>query len=108
MTNSGSSVPEVSPPRAVPEPTSPTHAGHEPAESAQARWIILALCGVVFLGVAVVIYLLPSQGAAGELSVLATLSACLNGSAAVCLLAGYFFGRRCLLAGPRLVCRVAL
>lgn len=76
-------------------------AAREPAESAQARWIILALSGVVFLGVAVVIYLLPSQGAAGQPSVLATLNACLNGSAAVCLLAGYFFVRRRNLAAHR-------
>lgn len=101
MTNSGSSVPEVSPPRAVPEPTSPTHAGHEPSESAQARWVILALSGVVFLGVAVVIYLLPSQGTASGPSVLATLNACLNASASVYLLTGFAFIRRGNVAAHR-------
>lgn len=63
-------------------------------ESAQVRWVILALSGVVFLGIAVVIYLLPSQNVSGEPSVLATLNACLNGVAALCLMAGYVFIRR--------------
>jgi putative membrane protein len=67
---------------------------HEPAESSQVRWVIMALSGVVFLGVAVVIYLLPSQGVPGQPSVLATLNACLNAAAAVCLTMGYLFIRR--------------
>ena len=53
-------------------------------DSAQARWVILALSGVVFLLVATVIYLLPSQNVPGAPSVLATLNACLNATAALC------------------------
>lgn len=58
-------------------------------ESARVRLVIVALTGVVFLGVTVVIYLLPAHGHTGP-SVLASLNALLNGSAAVCLLTGYF------------------
>lgn len=84
MTHSGPSLSADSPSAPTTEPMT---------EPAQARWVIMALSGVVFLGVAVVIYLLPSQGVPGQPSVLATLNACLNGAAAVCLLAGYAFIR---------------
>ncbi len=86
------------------------------ADSAQARWVILALSGVVFLAVAVVIYLLPSQAAGDAPSVLATLNACLNASASVCLLAGFWFikkknvaaHRRAMLAAFGLSCMFLL
>lgn len=60
-------------------------------ESSEVRWVITALTGVVFLGVAVVIYLLPSQGPAERPSVLATLNAFLNACATVCLVTGFVF-----------------
>lgn len=97
MTNSGPSAPGLA---TSPDPA-PIPPRVEPTESAQARWVILALSGVVFLGIAVVIYLLPSQGAAGGPSVLATLNACLNASAAVCLLIGFTFIRRGNVAAHR-------
>lgn len=93
MTNSGPSASAV-----------PPAASERATEPAQARWIIMALSGVVFLGVAVVIYLLPSQGVPGQPSVLATLNACLNGAATLCLLAGYAFIR----AGKRAAHRRAM
>ncbi len=63
-------------------------------ESARVRGVITALSGVVFLGVAVVIYLLPTQGVPGQPSILATLNACLNGTAAVFLCVGFLQIRR--------------
>ncbi len=71
------------------------------ADSNQARWVILALSGVVFLLVATVIYLLPSQHVPGAPSVLATLNACLNASAALCLITGFVFIKRKNIAAHR-------
>lgn len=51
------------------------------------------LTGVVFLGVFVVIYLLPHGGGAGGPSVLASLNAVLNAAATLCLGAGFWFVR---------------
>ncbi len=61
----------------------------------------MALSGVVFLGVAFVIYLLPSQGAPGGPSVLATLNACLNATASLCLILGFVFIKRRNIAAHR-------
>jgi putative membrane protein len=62
----------------------------EPAqESSRVRMVIFALTGLVFLLIAVVVYLLPSQGHSGGPSALATLNAFLNSCATACLLIGY-------------------
>jgi putative membrane protein len=58
-------------------------------ESARVRLVIIALTGVVFFGITVVIYLLPSQSGAGP-SILATLNAFLNAAATLCLLLGFW------------------
>jgi putative membrane protein len=58
-------------------------------ESTRARLVIIALTGVVFFGVTVVIYLLPSRSGAGP-SVLASLNAFLNAAATLALLFGYW------------------
>lgn len=60
-------------------------------ESPRVRMIVMALSGLVFLLVAVVVYLLPASENSGGPSSLATLNACLNATATVCLLAGFFF-----------------
>ena len=60
-------------------------------ESAQVRMIVLALSGLVFLLIAVVVYLLPERGATKGPSALATLNAFLNSCATFCLLAGFVF-----------------
>ncbi len=60
-------------------------------ETSQVRLVITALSGVVFLLVAAVIYLLPSQQVAERPSVLATLNAFLNGCATICLVLGLVF-----------------
>lgn len=60
-------------------------------ESTRARMVILALTGVVFLGVVIVIYFFPHQRHEGGPSPLATLNAALNGAATLCLLAGFAF-----------------
>lgn len=61
------------------------------AEPTEVRWVIMALSGLVFLLVAAVIYLLPSQGPVERPSILATLNAFLNACATVCLVAGLIF-----------------
>lgn len=77
------------PTRAVeeaPEVTSP-----EVAESSRVKMTIMALSGVVFLLVAVVIYLLPNQSSGSGPSTLATLNAFLNCCATLCLILGFVF-----------------
>jgi len=58
-------------------------------ESTRVRLVIVALSGVVFLGITVVIYLLPARSGAGP-SVLASLNAFLNAAATLCLLSGFW------------------
>lgn len=60
-------------------------------ESPRVKMTIFALTGLVFLLVAVVVYLLPSQGHTGGPSALASLNAFLNACATACLLAGFVF-----------------
>lgn len=60
-------------------------------ESAQVRMVVTALSGLVFLLVAVVIYLLPHRGGTTGPSALATLNAFLNSCATMCLVAGFVF-----------------
>lgn len=60
-------------------------------ESTRVRLVVLALSGLVFLLIAVVIYLLPQRPAEGAPSAIASLNAFLNSCATVCLLAGFFF-----------------
>lgn len=64
------------------------------AESSRARMVITALTGLVFLAVAVVIYLLPHQAPAEGPSVLASLNAFLNACATACLIIGFIFVRQ--------------
>ncbi|MCH2111188.1 MAG: DUF420 domain-containing protein [Polyangiaceae bacterium] len=64
---------------------------NEAGESSKVRLVVTALSAFVFLAVAGVIYLLPSQGQAQGPSALATLNAMLNGSAAICLVLGLTF-----------------
>lgn len=63
-------------------------------ETTRARMVILALTGVVFLGVVIVIYLFPHQPHAGGPSPLATLNAALNGAATLFLVAGFVLIKR--------------
>jgi putative membrane protein len=63
-------------------------------ETVRARMVITALTGVVFLGVLVVIYLLPHQAHQGGPSALASLNAALNAGATCFLVAGYVFIRK--------------
>lgn len=63
-------------------------------ESAQVRLIVMALSGLVFLLVAVVIYLLPHRGGTTGPSALASLNAFLNTCATFCLVAGLVFIKR--------------
>jgi putative membrane protein len=58
-------------------------------ESTRVRLVIIALTGIVFLGITAVIYLLPARSGAGP-SVLASLNAFLNASATLCLLSGFW------------------
>ena len=77
-----------------PEPlvTSPTvPADNQQGESSQVKMAVVALTGLVFLLIAVVIYMLPNQGHSGGPSPLATLNAFLNASATVCLVFGWVF-----------------
>lgn len=60
-------------------------------ESPKVRMIVLALSALVFLLVAVVVYLLPGTESTGGPSTLATLNAFLNGCATLCLIAGWVF-----------------
>jgi putative membrane protein len=60
-------------------------------ESSQVKMTVIALSGLVFLLIAVVIYLLPGRGHSGGPSPLATLNAFLNACAAVCLVFGVLF-----------------
>jgi putative membrane protein len=60
-------------------------------ESSKVRMIVLALSALVFLLVAVVVYMLPGTESTGGPSTLATLNAFLNSSATVCLVAGWIF-----------------
>jgi len=71
------------------EQASSSDVGSLGAESARVRLVIIALTGVVFLGITTVIYLLPARSGAGP-SVLASLNAFLNAAATVCLLAGFW------------------
>jgi putative membrane protein len=71
---------------------SPLPAG--PPESPQVRLIVTALSGLVFLLVAIVIYMLPNRGGANGPSALATLNAFLNSCATLCLIAGFILIRR--------------
>lgn len=64
------------------------------AESAQVRMIVMALSGLVFLLIAVVIYMLPHRGGAEGPSTLATLNAFLNSCATLCLVAGFVFVKK--------------
>lgn len=77
---------------AVAQPGTPEQ---PPAESSRVRMAIFALTGLVFVLVAVVVYLLPSHGASVGPSPLATLNAFLNSCATLCLLSGYV----CIRAG---------
>jgi len=78
---------ELTPPSEVSE----TQAPSEDAESSRVKMTIMALSGLVFLLIAVVIYMLPNQSAGSGPSTLATLNAFLNGCATVCLIAGLVF-----------------
>lgn len=60
-------------------------------EPAQVRMIVMALSGLVFLLIAVVVYMLPHRGGTAGPSALATLNAFLNSCATCCLLAGFVF-----------------
>lgn len=64
------------------------------AESPTARWVVVALSVLVFVGVGVVLYGLPRASAPGAPGALPTVNALLNGSAAAFLVAGYAFIRR--------------
>ena len=64
------------------------------AESSKVKMTVMALSGLVFLLIAVVIYLLPAQRQGGEPSMLATLNAFLNSCATICLIAGLIFVKR--------------
>lgn len=64
------------------------------AESAQVKMTVMALSGLVFLLVAVVIYMLPHRGSTQGPSALATLNAFLNSCATLCLVAGFVFIKR--------------
>lgn len=68
--------------------------GASGAESAQVRMIVMALSGLVFLLIAVVIYMLPHRGGAEGPSTLATLNAFLNSCATLCLVAGFVFVKK--------------
>lgn len=60
-------------------------------ESSQVKMTVMALTGLVFLLIAIAIYMLPSQGYSGGPSPLATLNAFLNACATVCLVFGFAF-----------------
>ncbi len=65
--------------------------GEPTMESSKVRMVIYALTGLVFLLVALVVYLLPSNERASGPSALATLNAFLNVCATLFLLAGFVF-----------------
>jgi len=60
-------------------------------ESGRARAAIGALSAAMIAAVGIVVYSGPDRGAAGAPGILPTLNAALNASAAVCLLAGFYF-----------------
>lgn len=60
-------------------------------ESSKVRMIIYALSGLVFVLIAVVVYLLPTSAHASGPSPLATLNAFLNSCATLCLVLGFVF-----------------
>ncbi len=72
-------------------PPSSNQGDNQEGESAQVKMTVIALTGLVFLLVAVVVYMLPSRGHTGGPSPLATLNAFLNACATVCLISGMIF-----------------
>lgn len=64
------------------------------SESQSVRAAIFALSGFVVVAVAFVIYGLPSQPAEHAPTLLASINACLNAGATLCLLAGFAFIKR--------------
>jgi len=60
-------------------------------ESQRARFIIFGLSACVMAAVSFVMFGLPRQASPNTPTLLASLNACLNGGATVCLLLGFYF-----------------
>ncbi len=76
---------------APPTPSNSPNLSNERGESSQVKMTVTALSGLVFLLIAVVVYMLPNRGHSGGPSPLATLNAVLNASATVFLVFGLVF-----------------
>ena len=72
-------------------PEAPDVVEREQTESSRVKMTVTALTGLVFLLVAIVVYMLPNKGYSGGPSPLATLNAFLNACATLCLIAGFVF-----------------
>jgi len=80
------------PPSAAPVlPEQPHLPDNLAGESSQVKMTVTALTGLVFVLIAVVVYMLPAKGHPGGPSPLATLNAFLNACATTCLLLGFGF-----------------
>lgn len=91
------------PPTLTAEPDNLDRAPIAPSspESSEVRLTITALTGVVFLGVLVVVYLLPGQAESARPSVLASLNAFLNACSAILLVFGFVFIKKKMLLWHR-------
>ncbi|MDX2051193.1 MAG: DUF420 domain-containing protein [Polyangiaceae bacterium] len=71
------------------------------ADAVRSRWIIWSLTAIVFVGVAAVMFGRPPSIERSVPTSLATLNACLNGMATICLCVGFWCIRQKRIAAHR-------